>query len=127
MDRAFGNYVISTNRDRLDVRLIHAFLAEESYWARGVTREVVARSIENSLPVGAYRGDRQVGFARMVTDYATFAWLADVFILPAERGSGLGTAMVEFAVTHPDLRGVRRQLLATADAHGLYDRFGFRR
>src|SRR3954471_18228065 len=126
MDRAFGNYVISTNRDRLDVRLIHAFLAEESYWARGVTREVVARSIENSLPFGAYRGDRQVGFARMVTDYATFAWLADVFILSSERGRGLGKLLVESAVTHPGVKGVRRKLLATADAHGLYERFGFR-
>jgi GNAT superfamily N-acetyltransferase len=126
MDRAFDDYVISTDRERLDVRAIHAFLAEQSYWARGVTREVVDRSIENSIPFGAYRGDEQVGFARVVTDRATFAWLADVFILPGERGSGLGKALVEFAVGHPDVRGVRRQLLATADAHGLYERFGFR-
>jgi GNAT superfamily N-acetyltransferase len=126
MDKAFGDYVISTNRDRLDLDVIHTFLAEQSYWARGVERDVVVRSIENSLAVGAYRRDEQVGFARVVTDYATFAWLADVFILPAERGTGLGKQLVEFAVTHPDVRGVRRQLLATADAHSLYERFGFR-
>src|SRR4051812_20829395 len=125
MDRAFGDYVISTDRERLDVRAIHEFLADESYWARGVTREVVEKSIANSLPFGAYRGDEQVGFARVVTDRATFAWLADVFVLPSARGGGLGKALIETVVGHPDVSGVRRHLLATRDAHGLYERFGF--
>ena len=125
MDRAFGDYVISTDRERLDLRAIHAFLAEQSYWARGVSRATVEKSIANSLPFGAYRDGAQVGFARMVTDYATFAWLADVFIVPGERGSGLGKALISFVMGHPDIRGVRRQLLATRDAHGLYSRFGF--
>ena len=125
MDKAFGDYVISTDRQRLDLHAIHTFLAEQSYWARGVTRATVEKSIENSLPFGAYRNDSQVGFARIVPDYATFGWLADVFILPGERGSGLGKALVGFAVNHPEVRGVRRQLLATRDAHGLYERFGF--
>jgi GNAT superfamily N-acetyltransferase len=125
METAFGNYLISTNRARLNLDLIHSFLADQSYWARGVTRPVVARSIENSLPFGVYRGDAQVGFARVVTDRATFAWLADVFVLPAERGSGVGKRLVEFAVSHPDVKDVRRLLLATADAHTLYARFGF--
>jgi GNAT superfamily N-acetyltransferase len=127
MDRAFGDYVISTDRERLDVRAIHAFLAERSYWARGVTRAVVEKSIAHSIPFGAYRGDDQVGFARVVTDRATFAWLADVFVLPGERGSGLGKALIETVVEHPDVSGVRRHLLATRDAHGLYERFGFSR
>jgi GNAT superfamily N-acetyltransferase len=126
LETAFGNYHISTDRTKLNLDLIHSFLAEKSYWARGVSRTTVARSIENSLAFGVYRDGDQVGFARVVTDYATFAWLADVFVLPGERGSGVGKYLVEFAVTHPEVRGVRRFLLATADAHALYDRFGFR-
>ena len=87
MDRAFDDYVISTDRERLDLHAIHTFLAEQSYWAHGVTREVVEKSIANSIPFGAYRGDEQVGFARVVTDRATFAWLADVFVLPASAAA----------------------------------------
>jgi GNAT superfamily N-acetyltransferase len=127
MDKAFRDYVISTDRQRLDLHAIHTFLAEQSYWARGVTREVVEQSIANSIPFGAYRGGEQVGFARVVTDRATFAWLADVFVLPGERGSGLGKALIDVVVSHPHVRGVRRHLLATRDAHGLYERFGFSR
>ena len=125
MDRAFGDYVISTDRQRLDVRAIHEFLAERSYWARGVALDTVEKSIAGSLPFGAYRGDEQVGFARVVTDRATFAWLADVFILESERGSGLGKALIACVMDHPDVSGVRRHLLATRDAHGLYARYGF--
>jgi len=120
-------YEISTDRSRLDLDLIHRFLAEESYWAPGVTREVVERSIDNSIPFGAYLDGRQAGFARAVTDKATFAWLADVFVLPEHRGHGLGKRLVQTALDHPELRPMRRWMLGTADAHGLYGRFGFDR
>ena len=121
-----GEYLISTDRSRLDLHAIHAYLSEEAYWSPGVSRQVVERSIEHSLNFGLYRGDDQAGFARVVTDNATFAWLADVFVLPEHRGAGLGKWLVETAVSHPDLRGIRRWILATWDAHELYARFGFR-
>ena len=118
-------YSISSDRSRLDLNLIHNYLSNESYWASGRSREVVARSIENSLPFGIYRGDEQVGFARVVTDYATFAWVADVFVLPAHRGRGLSKWLMEIIIAHPQLQGFRRWVLSTRDAHGLYERFGF--
>ena len=121
-----GDYLISTDRSLLDLDVIHAFLSEEAYWSRGVSRGVVERSIENSLNFGLYQGTGQVGFARVVTDHATFAWLADVFVLPGHRGGGLGKWLVETAVSHPELCGLRRWILATGDAHDLYARFGFR-
>ena len=120
-----GDYVISTDPSRLDLDAIHAYLSEEAYWSSGVPREVVERSIEHSLNFGLYRAADQAGFARVVTDYATFAWLADVFVLPAHREAGLGKWLVETAVSHPELRHLRRWVLATGDAHGLYARFGF--
>jgi GNAT superfamily N-acetyltransferase len=123
--RASDEYTISTDRSRLDVEVIHRFLSEESYWARGRTREVTDRSIENSVCFGVYRGEEQVGFARAVTDRATFAWLADVFILPEHRGQGLGKRLVEAALGEPSLEGVYRWVLGTADAHELYRRYGF--
>lgn len=116
---------ISTDPARLDVDAIHRFLSEESYWARGRTREVVERTIANSLCFGAFLGQRQVGYARVVSDFATFAWLADVFILDEFRGRGYGKALVQAVVAHPDLQGLRRILLATQDAHGLYAHYGF--
>jgi GNAT superfamily N-acetyltransferase len=121
-----GDYLISTDPTRIDLDMVHRFLSEEAYWSRGVTKEVVKRSIESSLNFVLLRGEEQVGFARVVTDYATFAWLAEVFVLPAHRSNGLGTWLVETATSHPDLRGLRRWILATGDAHGLYARFGFR-
>src|ERR671923_1044617 len=121
-----GDYLISTDRSRLDLDVIHTYLSEEAYWSPGVPRDVVERSIERSLNFGLYRGDEQAGFARVVTDYATFAWLADVFVLDEHRGRGLGRWLVETALSHPDLQGLRRWILATGDAHGLYARFGFR-
>jgi GNAT superfamily N-acetyltransferase len=120
-----GEYSISTDRARLDVDLIHRYLSTSSYWAQGRPIEVVRRSIENSLAFGVYRGDSQVGFARVITDYATFAWVADVFILEEHRGRGLAKWLMEVAVAHPDLQGFRRWLLATKDAQELYRRFGF--
>jgi GNAT superfamily N-acetyltransferase len=105
---------------------VHRFLSTEAYWSRGVAREVVERSIAGSLPFGVYApGGEQVGFARVVTDYATFAWLADVYIEPEHRGHGLGKRLVAEVLEHPELQGVRRWMLGTADAHELYRRFGF--
>ena len=121
-----GEYTISDDRARLDMDVIHGFLSRESYWARGRSRERVERSIENSLAFGVYRADgRQVGFARVVTDRATFAWLADVFVVSEERGRGLSKWLVECALAHPELQNLRRWLLATRDAQELYRRYGF--
>ena len=119
-------YTISTDKERLDVRLIHDFLSNTSYWATGRKIEIVQRSIENSLNFGIYKGNEQVGFARVVTDYATFAWLADVFLLEDHRGRGLGTWLMQVIISHPSLQGFRRWVLSTRDAHELYRRVGFR-
>lgn len=120
-----GDYTISTERERLDLALIHQFISTESYWGPGRPIDVVRRSIEHSLPFGIYKDTRQVGFARVVTDYATFAWLADVFVINEERGQGLSKWLVEVILSHPEVQGLRRWLLATKDAHELYRRFGF--
>jgi GNAT superfamily N-acetyltransferase len=119
-----GEYTISTDPKRLDLDVIHGFLIG-SYWAEGRTRERVARSLEGSLAFGLYRGDRQVGFARVVTDYVVIAFLVDVFIVEAERGNGLGKWLVEVVTSLPELAHVRRWMLGTRDAHELYRKFGF--
>jgi GNAT superfamily N-acetyltransferase len=121
---AAGEYLVSTDRSLLDLQVIHGYLST-SYWAAGVPEEVVGQSIENSLNFGVYRGEEQVGFARVVTDRATFAYLADVFVLEAHRGQGLGKWLVEVVLSHPDLQGLRRWMLATRDAHDLYRRYAF--
>ena len=115
---------ISTDRSRLDVPLIHDFLSN-SYWAKDIPLAVVQRAIENSLCFGVYHDDRQVGFARVVTDRATFAYIADVFIIEEHRGRGLSKWLVQTILSHPDLQGLRRWMLATRDAHGLYAQYGF--
>lgn len=115
-------YLIST--DRIDLDAVHAFLAT-SYWASGISREVVERSARGSLCFSLFFGDAQVGFARVVTDRATFAYLADVYVLPEHRGRGLSKWLMETITAHPDLQGLRRWLLATRDAHRLYAQFGF--
>jgi GNAT superfamily N-acetyltransferase len=120
-----GDYVVSTDRARLDLNVIHDYLSNSSYWAVGRKLETVERAVENSLPFGLYEHDRQIGFARVVTDYATFAWLADVFVLEPYQGRGLGTWLVEVILAHPELQGFRRWTLATKDAHKIYRRFGF--
>jgi GNAT superfamily N-acetyltransferase len=120
-----GDFLISTDPCLLDVGLIHDFLANRSYWATRRPLEVVQRSLENSLCFGLYERGRQVGFARVVTDRATFAWLCDVFVLEEYRGRGLAKWLIESVMNHPDLRGLRRVLLGTRDAHGLYRRYGF--
>ncbi len=117
--------VISTDRARMDVAMIHRFLSEESYWGRGIPFALVKRSIESSLCFGAFDGDAQVGFARMITDYATFGYLADVFVLPSHRGRGVGKALMRAVKEHPDLQTLRRWHLVTRDAHALYAQFGF--
>jgi len=122
---ARGDYLISTDRSRLNIELIHEVLSTTTYWAVGRKREVVERSIENSLPFGIYKGNTQVGFARVVTDYATFAWIADVFVLPEHRARGLSKWLMEIILSHPNLQGFRRWVLATRDAHSLYAQFGF--
>lgn len=119
-----GDYAISTDPHRLDVDTIHAYLTT-SYWSPGIPRSVVGRALANSLCFGLYRGDQQVGFARVITDKSTFAYLADVFILEAHRGQGLSKWLMECIKGHEDLQGLRRFMLATRDAHGLYQQFGF--
>lgn len=120
-----GEYSISTDRDRLDIAGVHNFLSKSSYWAQGRDLETVKRSVENSLNFGLYKGEQQIGFARVVTDYATFAWLADVFVLDDYRGQGLGRWLVQVIISHPELQRFRRWVLATKDAHEIYRQFGF--
>jgi len=117
-------FTISTDRSRLDRPAIHEFLSG-SYWAKGVPRSVVDRSIDGALCFGLYDGERQVGFARVITDRATFAYLADVYVLESHRGRGLATWLMEAILAHPDLQGLRRWMLVTRDAHPLYRKLGF--
>jgi GNAT superfamily N-acetyltransferase len=117
-------FTISTDKERLDRAAIHEFL-RGSYWAKGIPREVVDRSIEHSLCFGLYDGNRLVGFARVISDLATFGYLSDVFVLESHRGRGLATWFIQIIMAHPDLQGLRRWMLATADAHGLYRKIGF--
>lgn len=115
---------LSDARERLDLGRIHGWLAG-SYWSPGIARETVARAIAGSHPLGAYAAGEQVGFARMITDHATFAWLADVWVDDARRGEGIGRAMVRWFLDHPDFDGIRRFALVTGDAHGVYAALGF--
>lgn len=119
------DYIISTDKSLLDVVLIHQFLGQESYWAQNIPIETVQRSIDNSLCFGIYQGDQQVGFARIISDQATFAYLCDVFILPEHRGKGLSKWFIETISNWPSLQGLRRWVLVTRDAHTLYEQFGF--
>lgn len=122
--RQHQDYTLSDDPARLDLDAIHAFLSR-SYWAAGIPRETLARAIANSLCFGVYLGPTQVGFARLVTDRATFAYLADVYVLEPHRGRGLSRALMELVMSHPQVQGLRRWMLATRDAHGLYRKFGF--
>lgn len=120
-------YEISTNPGRLDVALIHRWLSEDSYWSKAIPREIVERAIAGSLNFAVYHAtEGQVAFARVVTDKATFAYLADVFVLEPHRGKGLSKRLMQAIVDHPELQGLRRWLLATRDAHSLYAQFGFK-
>lgn len=117
-------YEISTDKRRLDVGLIHDFL-RSSYWARNIPRSVVEKFIQHSLCFGAYGDGGQVGFGRVITDFATFAYIADVFVVPEHRGHGVAKLIVRAMLEHPELQGLRRILLSTQDAHGLYAKLGF--
>jgi len=118
-------FTITTDPARLDVGVIHGFLTG-SYWAAGIPRATMQRAVEGSLNFGVFEGDAQVGYARVVTDRATFAYLADVFVIERFRGRGLGAWLMEVITSHPELQGLRRWVLATRDAHRLYARFGFK-
>jgi GNAT superfamily N-acetyltransferase len=120
-----SSFQVSTDRTRLDVPMIYRFLSENSTWAVGISRTVVESSIENSLCFGGYIDGRQIAFARVVTDYATFAHLCDVFVVPEYRGRGYAKQMLRIVMEHPSLQGLRRFTLNTSDSHTLYERFGF--
>jgi GNAT superfamily N-acetyltransferase len=119
-----AHYEISSDPNRLDLGVIHDFL-RSSYWAKNIPRSVVERSLKHSLCFGAFCAERQVGFGRVITDFATFAYIADIFVLPEHRGRGISKLLVRAMLDHPELQGLRRILLATRDAHDLYAKFGF--
>ncbi|MDR5762736.1 GNAT family N-acetyltransferase [Caballeronia sp. LZ035] len=119
------DYRVSTDIESFDFDVIHRYLSEEAYWSPGIAREKVERAARHSLAFGLFLRDVQIGYARMITDTATFAYLADVFVLPAHRGAGLGVWLIDCVMAHPDLQGLRRMMLVTSDAHRLYARHGF--
>ena len=119
-----GEFIVTDRREDLDIETIHNFL-RESYWAKGIPRPIVEKAVNNSLCFGLYHNSKQVGFGRAVSDHATFAYLTDVFVVPAYRGCGLGKWLVSCIIAHPELQGLRRWMLATLDAHRLYEQNGF--
>jgi predicted GNAT family N-acyltransferase len=119
------NYTISTDKSKLDLDIIHGFLSH-SYWAESIPLSIVKKAIENSLCFGVYRDDQQIGFARVISDYATFAYLADVFIIESERGNKLSVWLMQCILEHSELQGLRNFCLMTQDAHSLYEKFGFK-
>jgi len=123
-EQRFGDVLVTTNPACLDVETVHGFLTE-SYWAKGIPREVVERSIRHSICFGAFDGGRQVGFARVISDRATFAYIGDVFVLPSHRGRSIGKHLMATITSHPDLQNLRLWALFTRDAHGLYRQYGF--
>lgn len=120
-----GGYLVSTDRSLLDLDAVHAFLSQRSYWAAGISRDRLETAIANSLPFGVYHDGTQVGFARAISDYVTFAYLADVYIEESHRGRGLSKLLMEALLQHPQLQSLRRWMLGTRDAHALYAQFGF--
>ena len=118
-------YTISADKSRLDLAFLYRYLSGESYWAKGIPWDVMKRSFENSICFGVYREKEQVGFARVISDKATYAYLADVFITHEHRGKGLSKMLMDTIISHPELQGLRRWNLATAEAHGIYAQFGF--
>ena len=120
------DYIVSTDQSRLDLLSIHNFLTEEAYWSRGISFETFQKSVENSLCFGLYHQDTQIGFARVISDFATFAYLADVFVMEGYRRRGLGKWLIECVFSHPEVQGLRRWMLVTSNAHGLYQQYGFK-
>jgi len=125
MESTKGQYTISNDKGRLQLEVIQKFLSEDSYWAQDRTVDQTRRAIENSLCFGLYHQETQIGFARVITDFATFAYLGDVFVLEEFRGQGLSKWLMETIISHPDLQDLRRWILATRDAHKLYEKYGF--
>jgi len=121
-----GEFSINTDKSKLDVGIIYHYLSKESYWAKNIPLDIVQKSIKGSVCFGLYHKSSLIGFARVVTDGATFGYLADVFVLENFRGRGLSKWMMKIILSHPDLQGFRRWMLATKDAHGLYEQFGFK-
>ena len=126
MKWASGEFTIDTDNERVDVDAVQAFLENDSYWAQTRTRDQTETAIANSICFGLYCGERQIGFARVVSDRATFAYIGDVYVLDEFRGQGLSKWLMETIIAHPELQGLRRWVLATRDAHGLYEKYGFR-
>jgi len=120
-----NQFYISTDQEKLDIDLIHRYLSEEAYWSKGISKDVIIASIRNSLNFGLYVEGQQVGYARVISDYATIAYLGDVFVLPAYRGRGFSKRLMEEVMSHPKLQGLRRWILLTRDAHDLYRQFGW--
>lgn len=120
-----GEFTISIDKSRLNIDAIQQFLENDSYWALSRTRQQTETAIENSICFGLYHGERQIGFARVVSDQATFAYVGDVYVLDEFRGQGLSKWLMETIISHPELQGLRRWILATRDAHGLYEKYGF--
>ena len=120
-----NGYQISTDKSLIDFDVVHNYISKESYWAQQMPAETLKRAVDHSICFGIYHHNKQVGFARVVSDQATFAYIADVFVLPAFRGIGLSKWLVQTILSHPDLQGLRRWSLATLDAHGLYKQMGF--
>lgn len=120
-----GEFCISTNKAKLDIESIHEFLSTEAYWCRGIPKYTVQAAIQNSLCFGVYQNKKQIGFARVISDFATIAYLGDVYILDEYRGKGLSKWLMETIMTHPNLQGMRRWILLTGDAQGLYRQFGW--
>ena len=121
-----GDFCISTSKTKLDLKAIHQFLSTESYWCKGISFERVKRAAANSLTFGLYHKGTQIGYSRIISDYTSMAYLADVYVLPEFRGQGLSKWLIQTIRQHPELQGLRRWLLATADAHGLYGQYGWK-
>jgi GNAT superfamily N-acetyltransferase len=118
--------LIKSGKQDMDVRAVHKFLTEDSYWAKGISFQLVDRSLENSFCVGAFANGKQIGFGRVITDYCTFGWFADFYVLPEHRGNGISKKMLSFIIDQPWSKLLRRKMLNTRDGHGLYSQFGFK-
>jgi GNAT superfamily N-acetyltransferase len=122
----FSNYIISSNKTKIDIEFVHNYLSNESYWSKNIPLDIVKTAIENSICFSLFYKETQIGFARVITDKATFGYLADVFILEPHRGKGLSKWLMQTILEHVELQGFRSWMLATKDAHGLYEKFGFK-
>jgi GNAT superfamily N-acetyltransferase len=120
-----GEFVLTTDKNLMNIAMIHQYLSEESYWAKGIPLALVEKSVNNSLNFGVFYKEKQIAYARVITDYSTIAYLGDVFVLPDFRGKGISKWLVKEITEHPALQGLRRWILLTADAHDLYNKYGW--